>query len=103
MEYIKRGKNKFYIGEDSESNLAELTFVLDCNGNIAINRVYVCENMRGQGIALELVKRIVEYAREEKRKIVPICSYAKAVLTRSSQYEDVLWKQSGSCGINSGY
>lgn len=90
MEYIKRGKNKFYMGEDSENNQAELTFVMDCNGNIVISRVYVCENMRGQGIALELVKKVVEYAREEKRKIVPICSYAKAVLTRSNEYEDVL-------------
>ena len=32
----------------------------------------------------------VEFARANSRKIIPVCSYAQAVLTRTDEYKDIL-------------
>jgi len=57
---------------------------------IIVNHTYVSESLRGQGIALELVRKVIEYARQENIKIIPLCSYVKKVMTRNEKYTDVL-------------
>jgi uncharacterized protein len=90
MEEIKTGNNKFYIGEDEENPIAEITFVPEGPSKIIVNHTYVSETLRGQGIALKLVNKVTEYAREENKKIIPTCSFVKKVITGSKEYEDVL-------------
>ena len=38
----------------------------------------------------QLVKKIVDYARQENKKIIPLCPFAKKVMTKDKEYEDVL-------------
>ncbi len=92
MDDIKSGSNSFYIGDDPDNAAAEITFVPSGENIITIDHTFVSENLRGQGIALKLVNKVVEYARTEHKKIIPQCSYAKKVMTGSKNYEDVLYK-----------
>lgn len=93
MESIKKGPNKFYIGEDSQNVSAEITFVVSVDNNeIIIDHTYVSPALRGQGIALELVKKVIEYAREQNKKIIPSCSYAYRVMSEEIDCEDI-WKR----------
>ena len=57
---------------------------------MVINHTQVFDGYEGQGIARQLVMAAVDFARKEGRKIIPVCSYAKAVLTRTDEYQDVL-------------
>ncbi len=57
---------------------------------MVINHTQVFDGFEGQGIARQLVMAAVDFARKEGRKIMPVCSYAKAVLTRTDEYHDVL-------------
>lgn len=57
---------------------------------MVINHTQVFDGYEGQGIARQLVMAAVDFARKEGRKIMPVCSYAKAVLTRTDEYQDVL-------------
>ncbi|MHB8963661.1 MAG: GNAT family N-acetyltransferase [Saccharofermentanales bacterium] len=90
MEMIKKSSNRFYIGETPEDAVAEITFVPSGDDRITINHTYVSEELRGQGIALQLVEKVVEYARGEGLRIIPVCSYARKVLTGDAKYSDVL-------------
>ncbi|AWK51718.1 GNAT family N-acetyltransferase [Clostridium beijerinckii] len=90
MNEIKKDKNKFYIGENSQNALAEITFVPEGESKIIVNHTYVSESLRGQGIALKLVEKVIEYARQENIKIIPLCSYVEKVMTRNDKYKDVL-------------
>ena len=90
MDVIKKNKNQFYIGENIENILAEITFVPKGESKIIIDHTYVSDLLRGRGIALQLVKKVVEYARQENKKIIFLCPYAKKVMMESDEYKDIL-------------
>ena len=57
---------------------------------MVINHTQVFDGYEGQGIARQMVMAAVDFARANNRTILPVCSYAKAVLTRTDEYQDVL-------------
>lgn len=57
---------------------------------IVIEHTEVDPEFQGQGVGKQMVDKAVEYARENDIKISSECSYARKVLGRSSEYEDVL-------------
>lgn len=57
---------------------------------MVINHTQVFDGFEGQGIARQLVMVAVDFARANNRQIIPICSYAQAVLTRTDEYRDIL-------------
>ena len=57
---------------------------------IMITHTEVARDMREKGLAQLLVDASVQWARAEKLTIVPLCSYARAVLERTPDYGDVL-------------
>lgn len=90
MNEIKRGTDRFYIGESESNDVARITWVDGGNDIIVVNHTFVDPALRGQSIAGKLLAKVVEMAREENLKIVPSCSYAVAKLTRTDEYKDVL-------------
>ena len=57
---------------------------------MVIDHTMVFDGFEGQGIARQMVMAAVEFARQNGRKIIPVCSYAVAVLTRTDEYTDIL-------------
>lgn len=77
---IKRTNKYFYIGsEDDPFARADYTIK---DGSLYINYVYVSPQMRGQGIAADLVEEIVNVAKSKDIDIVPVCSYAVKYLQK---------------------
>lgn len=94
MTEIKSGKNEFYIEESGEI-IARIQFIpsgTDINGRdlTIINHTIVYQGHNGRGLGKKLINRIVEYAREEKKYIIPVCPYAKNVLESNKEYHAVL-------------
>lgn len=90
---IKRGKSKFYIGESESNFTAHITFKNGGNNIIIIDHTFVDPSLRGQGVAQLLMDAVVQMAREEQLKIVPVCSYAVVAFQRHKEYQDVLLKK----------
>ena len=67
---------------------AELTWTARGEARIA-NHTYVPPEARGHGIAMQLVERLVEDAREQDFRIVPQCSYVAAAFRRHPEWADV--------------
>ncbi|MBB3113254.1 hypothetical protein FHS18_005357 [Paenibacillus phyllosphaerae] len=91
MRDIVQEGNGFYIREDG-APIAEITYAQPGENTLVIDHTYVAESLRGQGIAEQLVQRVVSYARENGKKIIPACSYAHASFRRHKEYHDV-WQQ----------
>ena len=92
MANIVQGTNKFYIGEDEENPLAEITFQPKSDGVITVDHTYVSDELRGQGIAGKLVEVITSYARDQNLKIEPVCSYVQSKMEKTEAYHDLIAK-----------
>lgn len=90
MTDIKKGSNRFYIGEEEVAPLAEITYVDKDKNTIVIDHTYVSLELRGQGIASQLVSKVVEFAKQENKKIIPVCSFAKKEFMNHKEYLSVL-------------
>ncbi|RUS49010.1 GNAT family N-acetyltransferase [Cohnella sp. AR92] len=89
MSEIQRSHNGFYLGNDPDDRDAEIEFSRRSDGTIVILHTLVSDRLRGQGIGQRLVQKVVELAREEGVKIVPLCPFAKAQFQRVENYQDV--------------
>lgn len=91
MINIKKDMNTFYIGEQDKKD-AEIHYVPTGKDKIIVDHTFVSDSLRGQGVGEALVKRIVEFAREEGKKIIPSCSFVKGKIEHNEDYHDVLAK-----------
>ena len=84
------GRGAFFVMRDGK-RVAELTYA--ASGLQAIvGHTWVEPRLRNTGLAPSLVDAMVDWARREQRKIIPICSYVRAVFDRTPGYADV-WKR----------
>jgi len=60
------------------------------NTQIIIDHTEVSDDMRGQDLGKALVEAGVEYARERELKIIPLCPFAKSVIEKDPDLQDVL-------------
>ena len=72
-----------------EGHKAELTYGLD-GGRMTIDHTGVPGAIGGRGVAADLVRAALEFARSEELKVVPACSYAAAYIQRHPEYADLV-------------
>ncbi len=89
MHDLKQGEKGFYIG-DEDAPLADIKISRKENLAIVIEHTRVSETLKGQGIGGRLVEAVVELAKKEGLKILPLCSYARAYLQKKPEYKDLL-------------
>ncbi len=67
-----------------------LSYSLPDAVTMVVDYVEVDPAVRGKGLGERLVVAAVEWARANRRRLVPQCSYARAVIARTPEYQDVL-------------
>lgn len=70
--------------------LAEMTFSIAGPELIIIDHTDVDASLKGQGVGKKLLLKIVEKAREENFKILPLCPFAKSLFDKDESLKDVL-------------
>jgi uncharacterized protein len=80
-------ERRFYAVVDGQEAVIEYAKMGDTY-NLA--HTYVPEQLRGQGIAEELVRGALEQIREEGAKFLPSCPFVQAFLKRHPEYRDGL-------------
>ncbi|WP_310831375.1 GNAT family N-acetyltransferase [Paenibacillus pedocola] len=84
--------NKRFLIRDNGTAAAVMTYVISSPELYIIDHTLVENAYRGQGLGDKLLKAMVEYARENGIKIIPLCPFAKGRFERISEYADVLNK-----------
>ena len=92
MINIKEGINKFYIGDIEESPKAEVAYVNAEENKIIIEHTFVSDELRGQKVGQQLIKKVVDFARQKNKKVIPQCPFAQKEFNNNKEYEDVLYK-----------
>lgn len=75
------GAHQFVLRIDGE-RFGFLDFTRPDVGVMRIEYVEVDPSVRGTGLGRQLVEKAVAFAKENDLKVVPICSYAGAVIRR---------------------
>lgn len=91
LKLESNGKGAFVI-EEAEERIAEM--VISVSGsNLTVYHTEVSDKLKGQGVAGQLLSTMVNYARQNKLKVIPLCPYVSAQFKRHpEQYQDV-WNQ----------
>lgn len=79
---------RFFAEVDGEE--AELTYSYTEDEEMDFDYTYVPEGARGQGIADQLVKAGLEFARRNEYKVIASCPVVEAYADRHPSYKDLL-------------
>ena len=91
LKLESNGKGAFVI-EEAEERIAEMAISIS-GSNLTVYHTEVSDKLKGQGVAGQLLSTMVNYARENKLKVIPLCPYVSAQFKRHpEQYQDV-WNQ----------
>jgi hypothetical protein len=58
--------------------------------NLSLTHVLVPKPLEGRGIAGELTRAALDWARTENYRVIPVCPYVQAWLRRRPDYQDLL-------------
>ena len=87
---IKHENNKISFLEDSEE-MAFISYVP--SGDIlTVDHTVVSPQLEGQGIGKKLVAEVVQYARDEGKSIDAQCPFARSVIGKTPEFQDILAK-----------
>ena len=90
IKQIESVRNGLFEAWQDDVQVGELTYQRTTPERMIIDHTRVFEGFEGQGIARQLVLAAVDFARQNARTIIPVCSHARKVLTRTDEYKDVL-------------
>ena len=79
----------FFIEEEGRQ-LAEMTYLLSGTSSLIIDHTGVSSALKGRGVGRQLVRAVVDYARQRQLKILPLCPFAKAEFDKNPEFADVL-------------
>lgn len=77
-----------------EGELSKLDYMED-RDSILMMHVGVHPQHRGQGVAGKLTRVALEYAKDKSLRVIPMCSYVRAYISRHPEYVE-LTKQRAS-------
>lgn len=100
IKFENNDRGAFLIEEGGE-RVAEMAFGRN-GSNLIIYHTEVSDKLKGQGVASQLLEKMVNFAREENLQVVPLCPYVHAQFKRHPErYEDIWnkhWHETGGKG-----
>jgi predicted GNAT family acetyltransferase len=85
-----------FVIENGDEKLAEMNIAIS-DGNLIVFHTEVSEKLKGQGIGVKLVSEMIDYARKNQLKVVPLCTFVHTQFKRrEDQYADIWnkeWRQ----------
>lgn len=84
---LEKDKNRFSVDVDGKTCV--LKFAL--NGDVvSFNSVQVPESVGGRGIAGQLTRHALDWAREQGLKVKPVCPYVAKWIERHPEYQNIV-------------
>jgi predicted GNAT family acetyltransferase len=85
-------KGSFYVAEGDEV-LAEMVYTMASPTKMIIEHTEVDDKLRGKNVGYQLVQNMVDYARTNNIKVIPLCPFTNSVFKKKKdEYADVLFK-----------
>ncbi|MGX6977993.1 GNAT family N-acetyltransferase [Vagococcus elongatus] len=83
---------RFQLLDDNDVEIGEVTFSIAGDNLLILDHTFVEDAYRGQGLAEQLVAKVADKARNEGKKIIPLCPFARKEFETKTEYADV-WRK----------
>jgi len=87
---VRHNEEKSQFETTVDGHVALTAYDLEDPDRIVFTHTDVPEALAGRGIAGEIVKFGLDYAREKKLTVVPQCAYVASYIKRHPEYQDLL-------------
>ena len=83
-------RGRHFINDEEGNMMAEITYAVQHPDTMVIDHTEVADAYQGKDIGFQLVEAAVEHARAKGRTVIPVCGFAKSVIERKTEFQDVL-------------
>ena len=90
IKQVTGDKESAFVYEVEGNKMAEMVYMMSDPKKLVILHTEVDDALKGQNIGKKLQTALVEYARENQIKVVPVCPFAKAMFRTMKAWQDVL-------------
>ncbi|WP_369685772.1 GNAT family N-acetyltransferase [Ignavibacterium album] len=90
IKQIQSGTKGFFGAFDGNKEAGRMSYTFASKSTIIIDHTEVNNEYRGQNIGKRILMEVINYVRENKIKIIPLCPFAKSVFDRTEEIRDVL-------------
>ncbi|MEX2349508.1 MAG: GNAT family N-acetyltransferase [Flavobacteriaceae bacterium] len=90
VQQINRENKGFFKAVSEEKEAGRMTYSWAGKEKFIIDHTEVKPEFNGRGVGKKMVMAAVDYARENKLKIIPLCPFAKAMFEKIKEIRDVL-------------
>ena len=87
---VKHDKDNQEFSVQLEEDQAELAYAMPREDVMDFQHTFVPEDFRGKGVANKLIQTALEYAQDNKFKVIASCPTVAAYIRRHKQYEGLL-------------
>lgn len=87
-EQTTKGGSFYY--EVLGNRMAEMVYVMAGDKKMIIEHTEVNPSLEGRGVGKQLLAALIEYVRAKNIKVLPLCVFAKAMFSRTKEWQDVL-------------
>lgn len=90
IKHKEEGTKGFFNAYVNGNKAGKLSYTTAGNDKIIIDHTEVDIIYKGQNIGKQLVMNAVNFARNRRLKIIPLCPFAKAVFDKTESIQDLL-------------
>lgn len=91
LQLDEKGQGHFYIAE-TEEQVAEMVVSIS-NGLLTVYHTEVLPKAEGKGLAKQLLTAMVDHARKNGLKVIPLCPYVHAQFKRHPDIYADVWQR----------
>ena len=90
IEQNDEGKKGFFQALEDEKQAGKMTYTWAGQSKFIIDHTEVDPDFKGNGVGKKMVKAAVGFAKENKLKIIPLCPFAKKIIEKNKEFQEVL-------------
>ncbi|WP_231426746.1 GNAT family N-acetyltransferase [Pedobacter sp. Leaf250] len=91
INQVNNEKNGYFEANEKNVEAGKMSYVWAGEHKIIIDHTEVNPEFSGKGVGKKLLMAIVNNARENNIKILPLCPFAKSVFDKNEELSDVLF------------
>jgi predicted GNAT family acetyltransferase len=84
---VKKEEKRFVIYAEGKEVYVEFQMK---NNTMDLDHTYTHPDLRGRGLAAQVVGAALEYAKENNFKVVPTCSYVRSFINKKDEYKELV-------------